>query len=290
MSIRTILVSLDGTETTSVTLETAFLLVRRLGIHATVLHVRTDPLAAAVPPIGEGVTARTADNIAIASEREADERAGRARALFEDSCRRHGIAIVGPDAYSDVAAASWMEKLGRKDKVMGRMGRVHDLIVVGRPTHPDDIASSMTIYALFDTGRPVLVVPPTMPATVGERIAIAWDGSPECARAVGGATAFMPQASMVTVLTAETIRTPASVVPELATYLRRHGVATETHVIDHLGKRELGGPALLAAAKGTDADLVVMGAHRSEGLRKLALGKATREVLETTGIPVLMSH
>ncbi|KAF0140059.1 MAG: hypothetical protein FD153_844 [Rhodospirillaceae bacterium] len=70
--------------------------------------------------------------------------------------------------------------------------------------------------------------------------------------------------------------------PELSIYLKRHGVTPQADIIGHLGYRHLSGRALLAAAARIGADLLVMGAHRAEGLKRLLLGKATREVLRTT--------
>ena len=148
----------------------------------------------------------------------------------------------------------------------------------------------MTLDAVFDTGRPVLVVPPHPPATLGTRIAIAWENSAACARVVGAALPFLPQARAVSILNAETERTSVALLPEFAMYLRRHGITTDAAIFGSPGRARLSGKALLAAAGQSGADLLVMGAHRTDGLGRLFRGKTTCEVLQNTTLPVLMAH
>ncbi len=85
------------------------------------------------------------------------------------------------------------------------------------------LASSSRRLPTVQCGRPVLAVPKSAPDFIGRRIAIAWNGSAECARALGGATNFFEQAEAVVILTAHSQRTPVSVVPELEGYLNATG-------------------------------------------------------------------
>ena len=59
--------------------------------------------------------------------------------------------------------------------------------------------------ALFDSGRPVLIVPPltSEPAALGDTVVISWNGSTETARAVSFAMPFLIRARQVVVLTVE---------------------------------------------------------------------------------------
>ncbi|HEY5790607.1 MAG TPA: universal stress protein, partial [Gammaproteobacteria bacterium] len=198
--------------------------------------------------------------------------------------------LAEPDAPATGFTVAWTTRVGRRHKVLARLGRVHDLVVVGHPSDPSDLAHSLTVDSLFATGRPVLVAPPQAPAEFGRRLAIAWNGSAECARALDGASNFLDQAESAVVLTAESERTPVSVLPELEAYLRRHGVSVETRRVAHRGKEHLGGRPLLDACVDCGADLLVMGAHRVGRLRELVLGNATREVLLQARLPVLMGH
>lgn len=289
MPMRTLLVSVDGTEGGLAPLEAALDLVVRFGVHADVLHVRADPLEAA-PALGEGSGARMTDDLTRAAMGESERRCWKAREAFYQICANRKIPVVLGPREVDGSSAAWIEMVGRKHETMSRLGRVHDLIVTGKPSDKRHMAESLTLDALFHTGRPVLVVPEGMPERWGGRIAIAWNGSPECARAVGSATHFLARAGSVVVLTAESARTPASVVAELATYLEWHGMKPETRIFAHMGRRRLGGRPLLEACAAEGADLLVMGASSTPRLRRLLLGPATRQVLALAGIPVLMGH
>lgn len=289
MTIRTILVSIDGSETTPAILDTAFMVAKRLKVHVDVLHVRPDSLTQ-VPAIGDGMSGAMADKISAKIDRKAADRAMRARAVFEDTCARLEIPVVGDDPVLEGPSATWIERVGRKHKVMIRLGRVHDLMVLGHPNDPKDLSHSLTVKALFETGRPVLMAPRSVPEVIGRRIAVAWNGSAECARALGGATNFFKDAEEVVILTAHSDRTPVSVVPELEHYLKRHGIKVETRVFTHLGKERLSGRMLFEECAKASVDMLVMGAYRVGRIKRLVLGSATRDVLALSNIPVLMGH
>jgi hypothetical protein len=55
--------------------------------------------------------------------------------------------------------------------------------------------------ALFESGRPVLLVPPSSPGSIGETIVIAWNGSTETARTVALGMPFLLKAQRVILLT-----------------------------------------------------------------------------------------
>ncbi len=289
MSLRTILVSIDGGRSSDATLETALALGRRFDVHVDVLHVQPDPLAA-VPALGDGMTANLADETTAGAAGAGATRALAARAIFDEVMARHALEAVEYDAPGAGFTVAWMTRVGRRHKVLVRLGQVHDLVVVGHPSEPDDPDHSLTSDALFGTGRPVLIAPPDGVKTFGSRIAIAWNGSTECARALGGASNFLDRADSVVVLTAQSERTPVSTVTELEVYLKRHGVAVETQRVGRPSKEHLGGRPLLEACQACGADMLVMGAHRVGRLREMVLGSATRDVLREARVPVLMGH
>lgn len=289
MTVRTILVSIDGTDSSKAALEQAFMVAKKLDVHVDVLHVRPDTLTE-VPAIGEGMSAQMADNFSAISGAAAAERAMRAHAFFEDACRRLEIRIVADDQPVEGLSATWIERVGRRHKQLMRLGRVHDLVILGHPSDPQAIEHSATVQALFGSGRPVLVVPATVPETIGRKIAIAWNGSAECARALGGASNFFNQAEEVVILTAHSKRTPVSVVPELEIYLNRHGAKVETRVFANLGREFMGGKILLEECAKEGVDMLVMGAFKIGRLKQLVLGNATRDILQAASIPVLMGH
>jgi nucleotide-binding universal stress UspA family protein len=290
MPIKKILVSVRGSESSRSTLETGLLLAKTLETHAEILHVLADPLNA-VPAFGEGVTGRMADELVSISGKDVTDRADLARAMFDEACKKFDAPIVSGAPPARAFSAKWLEKVGRADTVMRHRGRLSDLIVLGKPTFKPRLSTSMTAQAgLFETGRSVMIAPPETPKVIGKNVAIAWNGSAEASRAVAAATNFFAGADKVTVLTAESERTPADVAQELVDYLAIHGVKAEARVFAHMADKPLGGTALLDACTEVEADMLVMGAFIASGFRELILGNATQQVLNEASIPVLMGH
>ena len=160
--------------------------------------------------------------------------------------------------------------------------------MIGRPDATSDVQLSASLgSALFDTGRPVLVVPPNPLPTVGRRIAIAWNGSPKASRAVAAALPFLEKAETITILTVPVGKRGSSG-EALASYLGLHGLKATVESVDPQGKSA--GRALLEHAQGRGVDLLVMGAWGHSRIREMILGGATREVLAQTTLPVLMAH
>src|ERR1700756_5962592 len=90
-------------------------------------------------------------------------------------------------------SASWREEDGRQNAVVGMIGRVYDLIVVEQPEKLASIAEATLEDALFESGRPVLMVPKRSLPTMGEGGAIAWKGSNETEVTVAMGMPFLKQ-------------------------------------------------------------------------------------------------
>src|SRR5690606_6651962 len=83
-------------------------------------------------------------------------------------------------------------------------GRLHDLIVVGRPVDAQPVPMMSALEtALFESGRTLLIAPPELPDTLGEMMVIAWNGSTETARTIALAMPFLAQAKEIVVLSVE---------------------------------------------------------------------------------------
>src|SRR5947199_2272181 len=122
-------------------------------------------------------------------EREGQERRDQARRLFRDFMEEHGVAIGRPTlgdngSGANSPSASWREEDGRQNAVVGMSGRVYDLIIVEQPEKLASIAEATLEDALFESGRPVMMVPKIAGAHLGETIAVAWNGSTETALTV----------------------------------------------------------------------------------------------------------
>ncbi|MDP6603541.1 MAG: universal stress protein [Rhodospirillales bacterium] len=288
MPHRTILVAVDGTDASMPAIEAAFTVGLDLASHVVGFHIRADSKDA-VPLLGEGMSGAMIEEIIDLAEQEAAIKAARAKEMFDRYCRDNAIALVDEPPGPDSVSASWTQETGREDEAMARRGRLADLIVVARPTAEHEIPPTMTLNAaLFETGRPVLVAPPIPAFGMGRKIAISWNGSAECARAIGGAMPLIVRADSVVVITAESDRTSASMAPELAKYLAWQGVSAIAEAVVP-GGRSIG-EALLQACRDDAVDLLVMGAYTNSRLRQLILGGVTKHVLAEAELPVLMGR
>jgi len=172
----------------------------------------------------------------------------------------------------------WHIEEGDEIAITGLEARHADLVVSG-----PDLARDL----VFTGGAPVIAVPPTAASARPRRIMIAWDDSREASRAVRDA---LPLLATADVVAAVSIDPPEGrdTLREIAIFLRRHGVAVETH------RRKSGstgtGRQLLDEAKGLGAELLVMGAYGHSRFRQWVLGGATEEILLQTRMPVFLSH
>ena len=291
MSIKTILVPVDGTEAARPALETAFVVAKEFSAHVDVLHVSADPKDA-VPLLGEGMSGAMIEEMIEYAEKESGERAASARRMFDDQCARDSVSFAGTPSAEDKSSAAWVEVVGRDNEAVAQGGRLVDLIVAGRPTTDADPSATIVVNAaLFETGRPVLVAPPPGSATsaaVGGKVAIAWNLNAEAARAVGAALPFLGSAESVVIVTAESERTSSGAAGELAPYLAWHGIAATTQIVPK--SRRAVGEALLGTCADIGADMLVMGAYTHGRVRQLILGGVTSHVLAAAAIPVLMAH
>jgi len=226
--------------------------------------------------IGEGMSGAMVEQLMSAMAQTIATRAARARDAYQKACADAGGKI------------SWRETTGREADVVAAVGRLTDLIVIGRPNGEAEAPLAATLdAALFDTGRPVLVASPNAAHGVGGRVALAWNGSAQAARVVASALPILEAADHVSVLTVGTIDSAATA-QDLIAYLGRHDVRASHEAVAAGGAST--GAVLLAHAEQTRADLLVMGAYGHSRLREMILGGATRDVLSAATIPVLMAH
>jgi len=242
------------------------------GARINVLAVRLPP-EATIMPTEEILSRHRATEI---RDRE-QARVARLHAAFEawvPSARTPGVAI------------DWADIEGLADSLVGEWGRRSDYIVLNRPGSHDGAAERLELHAaLFDTDRPVLVVPPGPVALFGECVAIAWRDDRRTVRSVLAALRVLSQAREVHVLAGQRPGAPEPALPQI---LSEHGIAATRHVLP-VGKGVFG-EALLKKAHALGADLLVMGAYTHNFWRELLLGGVTSHMLAHADLPVLMRH
>lgn len=169
-------------------------------------------------------------------------------------------------------------------------GRTSDICLLGLPrSAPADLAEIEPW--LFATGRPCLLCPDTRTEAFSlDTVAVAWDMSRSAARAVGDALPLLKGAKSVLILVGLGEKAISSDHPaaSLVNYLAAHEISAAVDEFDVTGKKI--GDALLERAGSHKADLLVMGAFGHSRLREFVLGGATRRMLDTSDMPLFMSH
>jgi len=176
--------------------------------------------------------------------------------------------------------------------LFGRIARRFDLSVVSQ-SEPDRASGQDLIIeaALFQSGRPVIIVPYTQRAGLSlQRVLVGWDASRTAARAIGDAMPFLSRAEAIDIMIVATDRAKEDEITgaDIGHHLARHRlnvdvkrvVARDTDVAN----------TILSYAADSSADFLVMGGYGHSRLREFVLGGATRGILASMTIPVMMSH
>lgn len=178
--------------------------------------------------------------------------------------------------------------------------RYADLTVL--PAMPRDGIDNMVVHDYFHeilrhSGRPVLVVPEGHAAALPpKRAVIAWKPTREASRAVADAMPLLRKADAVDVLVIDPAvgerahgsghgGEPGA---DIAAHLARHGLRVEVTTRPRMNFSVA--YAVLDHARMVGADLIVAGGYGHSRLREAMLGGTTRELLQTTHLPVLFSH
>jgi nucleotide-binding universal stress UspA family protein len=182
---------------------------------------------------------------------------------------------------------------------LGRVAAVHaryaDVTVMTRPGDGPgaELREEIIEGVLFHSGRPALIAPPGWKGSgIGKRVVVAWDASREATRALSEADDILEFAEAVTVLTVDAKPKmfghgdqPGA---NIAGHLSRRGLPAEVRNVDSVGRSA--SLAILEEAQSLGADLIVMGGYAHSRLRELVFGGATRDLLRSATIPLLMAH
>jgi nucleotide-binding universal stress UspA family protein len=280
MGFKAILVPIEQHDLMNSTLETALLLARSFDSYIEGFALRvTIPVAFAVGDVGP---------VPIpASEQEIAEHEKRSRSLFENFMERNGVPCGGD---TKVLSSAWLENAPEGDEFVGSYGRVFDVIVLGKASRDPNGPRMTTLEAgLFESGRPVLVAPPTPQPRMGTNVLIAWNCSTEQARATAFALPILKRAKRVIVLTVEGgAAVPGPTGEQLCRYLQLNEVPAKPMTVSLDGR--LTGEVILDHAKALGCDLLIKGAYTQSRLRQMIFGGATRYILNNAELPVLMAH
>jgi len=213
------------------------------------------------------------------------DQAERAADAFRDAC--HAAEVKSFEAVIDEA---------NKIESLVRHARCSDLTVLTQadPASPNFYTAKDLVESVILHGaRPTLVLPCAGRFEgVGPRVLVAWDDSREAARAVSDALPMLQRAGQVEVASwtegdSTDDKATRPQLDALHKWLMRHGVSAQIRV-EPVGAGIA--DAMLSHAADTNADLIVMGAYGHSRWAERVLGGATRGLLASMTVPVLMSH
>lgn len=204
-----------------------------------------------------------------------------AAAVISDAASKAGIDFKVVSEHSHA--------IGLPD-VVAEHARLHDITIMG--CSRDGILSEriMLERLLFDSGRPVIVVPREFRVTGSRRIAaIAWDNTAAAARALGDALPLLHEtrAVFLTIDGDKQLRTDLNS-SEMLEAAARRGLNAELVKADR-GSRNIA-TALQDEAQARGADFLVMGGYGHSTFRRIVLGSATSAILDDLRMPTLLSH
>jgi nucleotide-binding universal stress UspA family protein len=286
--LRKILVPVTGRDSDRAVLAMGFTVARIFDAHVEALHVSIDARDA-IPMLGDGMSAALIEELMKAAEKDAAADAETARQHFE-AARAAAQAATTQSAPGPGMASGWFRTVtGRIDDIIPAEARLSDLVVFSQGAGRGDNRMAVTLEAtLLDSSKPLLLTPERPPAKVGGTVAIAWNGSAECTRAVAAAMPFLLRAATVHILTAQTSVTTAEEGVGLAGYLAWHGIQASIHVVKPAD--EPVGSALVTRASELGADFMVMGGYGHSRVREMILGGVTRYIFDHPSLPVLIAH
>jgi nucleotide-binding universal stress UspA family protein len=286
--MKTILVPTEQTSAMEQALSCALLLAEKFGgrIEGFALRPAVAEMVAMDPDAGMTMVA--------VKENDADM-VRQAEELFRGFMQRRGVqprsaeASASPTGGASTVVWGWNADAPSGHDFVGSYGRVFDIIVLARPGEEWQSPAMVTLEsALFESGRPVLIAPPSAPRTLATNILIAWNRSTEQARTTAFAMPLLKRAERVTILTVEgaTVAGPSG--EELARSLAAHGIAAATMTLP--AAKPNAGETILRKAAELGCDLIVKGAYTQSRLRQMIFGGTTRHILTNANLPVLMAH
>ncbi len=284
MTYRSLLVLLDQDPRCAVRTACALQLAKDLGCHlvgvapTSLVDLPSSPEAAV--SLAE-LAARVWDTLRAQAEQ--------ATQTFSEACRAAGLT-------------SFEAVLDEADKAPSLIHHAHcsDLTLLSQadPSAPNFRATKEVVeQVVLHSARPTLILPYANEANsadhfdrIGSQVLVAWDDSREAARAIADALPLLRRAARVHVISwngGGDDGALAARLDALRRWLMWQGVVAEVQVdatpIDIAG-------TMLSRAADLNADLIVMGAYGHARWAEWALGGATRGMLESMTVPVLMSH
>lgn len=284
--IRKILVPVRGDGKGDGVLAHAACLAHRYKAHIEVVHCRAR--AEDLMPYGVHLPDFLRKQIVEQSHKVADQEEAGLRDELETLAAKLNLDCTG-DNLGNVATTSFIEAAGRQVDVIKQYGRLADMVVVAKPDRDRNLGHNTLKAALFHSGRPVLMCPPTAtpPTEMGRKVTIAWNGSSEAARALAQCRSVLSGADTVWILSNGSDSGQGTSAEDVLSYLALHGITAK---VESFASDSKVGSELLRASSDLGADMMIMGAYGDSHERETIFGGNTQTIVDNAKLPVLLNH
>jgi nucleotide-binding universal stress UspA family protein len=279
--MKTILIPIERPGDMSATLQTALLIARAFDSYIEGFAMQARISGFAGVDVGGTFAMETFKEDSIIEARKT-------QAAFDALMQEQGIPRSGQTTSGP--SYGWLDDASDGEGTVGSYGRIFDLIVLSRPDAMSTGLEHRALEsALFESGRPVLLSPPSPPKQIATNIMIAWNGSTEQARTIAFAMPLLRRSERVTVLTIPGgAAVPGPSGEQVTRSLQRNGIAANLLTVQLDGRST--GETVLATCAAQGCDLLIKGAYTQSRLRQLIFGGTTSHILANAMLPVFMAH
>ncbi|MBS1002946.1 universal stress protein [Acetobacter thailandicus] len=234
-----------------------------------------DFMALREPP-GDGLSLLTESSTVLLREDQADwAEAWRARVNL---WRQNLYQAVTDGIFPEI---NWLAPEAKADVIIPVFGRDADLLILNLPQERDTEHQKQILRsAVFETGRPLLLVPDGWRGSCCDNIMLSWKQS-DCARRAFEASRPLLAGAAVHVLVNGEDPWPYDIMPEVN--------VTDVRVV-RLSSPTAAGATILGEARRWQADLIVMGGYKHAALHNRLVSSTTGYVLHNSVLPVFLQH
>lgn len=238
-----------------------------------VLHVRVDPMRDILP---------TEEILSDEEQRAMELDAEREGKLLGDIYSAWG-AVLPRGIHSE-----WCDIVGDVEEEVRVRGSNAALNVMANLTAKSRGHARTAFHAaLFETHRPLLVVPHAYEPRAVRRIVIGWKDTDVSRKAIQAAAPWLKRAEHVIVVR---VGAEDALEMESATQaLAEHHVSCELKTVS-VQQGQSVGEQLLTEARSLKADWIVAGAYRHGEFIEWVLGGVTKSLLQHASLPIFMTH
>lgn len=167
-------------------------------------------------------------------------------------------------------------------------GKFADINIFSRDIEKYDLDFQGVLEAaIFETGKPIIIVPPEYKAKRFDNIVIGWDGSSRASRAISSALPFLKRAKKVSIVTINEKGKDISSSKNLISYLESHLIKpTYTNMKNAKSISD----SLIDFSNKENANLLILGAFAHSRFRENILGGVTKSIVKNTSTPLFMEH